>query len=258
MTRRRYIAGNWKMNLDRASAAGLLSALVARAPHDPGFDVAVFPPFPYLQMAVAACAGSPVRVGAQNCHFEKKGAFTGEVSASMVRDVGASIVILGHSERRHVFGENDATIARKLPAALAAGLHAILCIGETLDERKAGRTNDVCLRQLTEGLSQVTAAQFDRITIAYEPVWAIGTGMNATPEQAGEVHSTVRNALAERHGRATADAMRILYGGSVTPENAASLLAVSGVDGALVGGASIDAAKFLAILDVARQTPNRS
>lgn len=240
------------MNLDRASAAGLASALRSKIAHNPGFDTAIFPPFPYLELCINSCAGSAVAVGAQNCYFEKKGAFTGEVSPEMIRDVGATIVIVGHSERRHVLGETDAVIAKKMAAALGAGLDPILCIGETLDERKAGRTSDVCLRQLREGLSQITAGQFRRVTIAYEPVWAIGTGVTATPAQAGEVHSVVRNALAEQHGRAVADEMRILYGGSVTPENAASLLAVAGVDGALVGGASIDFVKFAAILDAAK------
>ncbi len=241
------------MNLDRSSAAGLLSALKANLPHDPGFDVAVFPPFPYLERAVEACAGTPISVGAQNCWHERKGAFTGEVSADMVRDTGATRVILGHSERRHVFGETDAWIAKKVVTALAAGLHPILCVGETLEERKGGRTRDVVLRQLREGLAAVDAARMAVLTVAYEPVWAIGTGVNATPEQAGEVHSLLRNAVAESHGRAVAESLRILYGGSVTPENGAALLAVPGVDGALVGGASLDANKFIPLLDAARR-----
>ncbi|MBL8693236.1 MAG: triose-phosphate isomerase [Planctomycetes bacterium] len=253
MSRRRFIAGNWKMNLDRAGAAGLISALRAKLPHDPGFDVAVFPPFPYLELAVNACAGSCISVGAQNCSHELKGAFTGDVSATMILDLGARRVLLGHSERRHVFGETDVIIAKKMATALGIGLHPILCVGETLDERKAGQTSDVVLRQLREGLAPVAAAQLASVTLAYEPVWAIGTGVNATPEQAGEVHSILRNALAASHGRATADSMRILYGGSVTPDNAASLLAVPGVDGALVGGASLDASKFVPILEAAQR-----
>ncbi|MBI3820717.1 MAG: triose-phosphate isomerase [Planctomycetes bacterium] len=249
--RRRFIAGNWKMNLDRAGALGLISSLRSKLPHDPGFDVAVFPPFPYVEIVVNACAGTPIRVGAQNCYFEAKGAFTGEVSVSMIADLGATSVILGHSERRHVFNETDTAIAKKMTAALGARLAPILCVGETLAERQAGRTSEIVLRQLVEGLAGVAAAQFGSVTIAYEPVWAIGTGVNATPDQAGEVHSLLRNELAARHGRAVADAMRILYGGSVTPENAAALLRVPGVDGALVGGASLDAGKFQAILSAA-------
>jgi triosephosphate isomerase len=237
------------MNLDRASASGLISALRARLPHDPGFDVAVFPPFPYLDAAVEACAGSPIAVGAQNCHFETKGAFTGEVSAAMVKDVGATRVLIGHSERRQLFHETDAEIAKKMTAALAAGLDPILCVGETLEERRAGRVQEVLLRQLTEGLSQVSAPLIPRVSVAYEPVWAIGTGIFATAEQASEAHSILRNAFAERHGRAAADALRILYGGSATPENVASLIGAPGVDGALVGGASLDPKKFIAILD---------
>lgn len=240
------------MNLDRAGALGLLSSLRAKLPHDPGFEVAVFPAACHLELAVNACAGSPIGVGAQNCYFEKKGAFTGEICPPMIADLNATRVILGHSERRHVFGETDAMIAKKMTAALDAKLSPILCVGETLAERQAGRTSEVVLRQLVEGLAPVAAAQFANVTIAYEPVWAIGSGVNATPEQAGEVHSLLRNELAARHGRAVADAMRILYGGSVTPENALALLKVAGVDGALVGGASLDAAKFGAILDAAR------
>jgi len=251
VARRFLIAGNWKMNLDRSSAAGLVSALRSRLPRAPAYDVAVFPPFPYLDAVVVACAGSAVSVGAQNLHHERKGAFTGEVSPDMIRDCGATRVIVGHSERRHLFGETDEVVGKKTLAALAGGLDPIVCVGERLEERKAGKTRDVVLRQLGAGLASVTPANFPRVTIAYEPVWAIGTGVNATPEQAGEVHAFVRDALGERFGRAAADGARILYGGSVTPDNAASLLAVAGVDGALVGGASIDFEKFQAILDAA-------
>lgn len=253
MPRARYIAGNFKMNLDRAAVLGMASALRAALPHGPGFEVAIFPAFPYLELAVQACAGSFVAVGAQNCHFEKKGAFTGEVSVEMIRDAGATRVIVGHSERRHLFGETDAMVAKKVQAALEAGLAPILCVGETIEERRGGRTRDVVLRQLQEGLAHVPAPALSRVTVAYEPVWAIGTGVNATPEQAGEVHSLLRNALAEAHGRAVADSIRIQYGGSVTPENAAALLAVPGVDGALVGGASTDPKKFLSILEAAQR-----
>jgi triosephosphate isomerase len=251
LNRRRYIAANWKMNHHRSAAAGYLTALRERVPRDPGFDVAIFPPFPYLELAVTLCAGTPIAIGAQNCHFEPKGAFTGEVAATMVRDVGASRVLVGHSERRHLFHETDAEIAKKVAAALGAGLDPILCVGETLDERKGGETEAVVLRHLTEGLSRVAAADLGRVSIAYEPVWAIGTGLNATPEQAGEVHSFLRNRFAERFGRAAADAARILYGGSVTPENAKALLSTPGVDGVLVGGASLDIDKARVILDVA-------
>lgn len=256
MPRRRFIAGNWKMNLDRAGALGLASALRAKNPADAGIDLAVFPPFPYVEIVVNGLAGSPFSTGGQNCYFERKGAFTGEVSPDMLRDLGASRILVGHSERRHVLGETDAVVAKKMEAALLAGLDPMLCVGETLAERQAGRTAEVVVRQLVEGLSRVAAQQFTRVSIAYEPVWAIGTGVNATPEQAGEVHSLLRHELAARHGRSVADGMRILYGGSVTPDNAAALLRVAGVDGALVGGASLDIAKFQPIIDAARSLLN--
>lgn len=239
------------MNLDRAGVLGLLSSLREAFAQDRGADVAVFPPFPYLALAVDVCAGTPIVVGAQNCHFEAKGAFTGEVSPQQVRDTGARSVILGHSERRHLFHEGDALIAKKVAAALAAKLDPILCVGETLEERNAGRTEAVVLRQLVEGFALVPAAERARVTVAYEPVWAIGTGVNATAAQAAEVHSAIRNRYAEQFGRAAADDLRILYGGSATPESVVELFRAPGIDGGLVGGASLDARKFTAIVDIA-------
>jgi triosephosphate isomerase len=214
--------------------------------------VAVFPPFVYLDEVARALAGSNVRVGAQNCCDEPEGAFTGEVSAAMLRDVGAELVILGHSERRHVYGESDELVNRKVLHALELGLDVILCVGERLEEREAGQTEPVVRRQLSAGLKGVAPDRMARVTIAYEPVWAIGTGLNATPAQAGEVHNYLRGLLVGLYSEAIAGAVRIQYGGSVKPDNVAELLAVDDVDGALVGGASLKLAQFLPIVDFDR------
>lgn len=246
--RKPYVAGNWKMNLDRRGARGLVEAVRAQADRLEHLDVAVFPPFVYLDEVARVLSGSRVKVGAQNCCDETEGAFTGEVSARMLRDVGAQAVILGHSERRHLFGETDELVRRKVGAALAAGLEVILCVGETLAEREAVLTQEVVRTQLVAGLSGVAAGDLARVTIAYEPVWAIGTGKNATSAQASEVHAYLRALLADLYGAPAAERTRIQYGGSVKADNAAELLRAPHVDGALVGGASLKADSFLPIL----------
>ena len=245
-----YIAGNWKMNLERKSALGLVSALRERVGVRREVDVAVFPPFVYLDEIARALGGSPVRVGAQNCCDETSGAFTGEVSAAMLLDVGAEIVILGHSERRHIYGESDELVNRKVLAALDAGLEVILCVGETLEERDAGRTEQVIGGQLTQGLAGLGARDMQRTTVAYEPVWAIGTGRNATAKQAGEAHAYLRGVLAGLFDESVAESVRIQYGGSVKPSNVRELMSVPDVDGCLVGGASLQADTFLPLIEV--------
>lgn len=251
MTRRPYLAGNWKMNLDMKSGLALVQGLAARAHAWRGRDVAVFPPFVYLESIARALQGSPIRVGAQNLCDEKSGAFTGEVSAAMLKDVGASVVLCGHSERRALYGEDDRLINRKLHSALGAGLDVILCVGETAEERQTGLTDARVGRQLTLGLAGVDAALLARVTLAYEPVWAIGTGNNATPEQVGQVHGYLRGLLRGLYPDAAAKGVRIQYGGSVKPDNIHALMRVPDVDGALVGGASLQLESFQAIVEVA-------
>jgi triosephosphate isomerase len=241
------IAGNWKMNLDRAAAVALAQAVVARAGEAPQVELAVCPPFVYLDAVAALVRGTPVALGAQNMYFEKSGAFTGEVSAGMLLDLGCKYVILGHSERRHILGETDGLVNRKTLAALAAGLNPIVCVGETLAEREAGQTAAVICRQFDGSLAGLSADQVLRVVIAYEPVWAIGTGRVATTAQAEHVHIDLRKLLRERYNSAVAGSTRIQYGGSVKPDNAAELLACENIDGALVGGASLKAGDFLAI-----------
>jgi triosephosphate isomerase len=248
-TRKPFVAGNWKMNLDREGALALVAALREGFGQRSDLDAAVFPPFVYLPEVVRALEGSPIRVGAQNCCDQSSGAFTGEVSAGMVADVGATMVILGHSERRHVYGEQDDLVQRKVQAALDAELDVILCVGETLTERDAGATEKVIGRQLKAGLEDVSQDEMKRVTIAYEPVWAIGTGRNATPEQASQAHGYLRGVLAGLYHDGLASLVRIQYGGSVKPSNVLSLLSAPDVDGCLVGGASIQADTFLPLLE---------
>jgi len=247
--RRPFIAGNWKLNLDRRSALDLVAGIRSAADQRADVDVAVFPPFVYLDEIARALAGSRVRLGAQNMCVEDSGAFTGEVSAAMLRDVGCELVILGHSERRALFGESDELVGAKVQKALAAGLEPILCVGETQDERESGQTETVVRRQLVAGLEGVDRADVTRVTVAYEPVWAIGTGLTASPEQAGDVHNYLRGVLGGLFDEPTADKLRIQYGGSVKPGNAADLMAQAGIDGALVGGASLKADSFVGILE---------
>jgi triosephosphate isomerase (TIM) len=246
--RRPFIAGNWKMHLDRAGAVALATEVARRAGEFSAVDVAVCPPFVYLEAVRQAVAGSSVGVGAQNMYHLPQGAFTGEVSPPMLVDLGCQYVILGHSERRNVFGETDAEVNKKLLAALGTRLTPIVCVGEQLAEREAGRTGDVIRTQFDGSLASVTAEQAMRLVIAYEPVWAIGTGRVATPAQAEEVHRDLRKLLEVRYNAEVAAAVRIQYGGSVKPDNAAELLAQPNIDGALVGGASLKAADFLGII----------
>lgn len=236
------------MNLDRRSASELVAAVRAEAGKQAGVDVAFFPPYVYLESVLAGCDGSSIRVGAQNASQHEKGAFTGEVSVGMLKDIGVPMVLLGHSERRHVFGETLADIHGKVRRALDAGLDVMLCIGETLEEREADRTEAVCDEQLASALEGVSRAELSRITLAYEPVWAIGTGKVATPEQAGAVHAYLRGRLAALFDDSGAQSTRILYGGSVKAENVTDLMTKPDIDGALVGGASLAANTFLPII----------
>ncbi|MEZ5978824.1 MAG: triose-phosphate isomerase [Planctomycetota bacterium] len=246
-----YVAGNWKMNLDRNAAVELARGVAEASTGRSGCDVAVAPSFVYKEAGARAVEGTSVRVGAQDCCDRDAGAFTGEVSASMLRDAGATFAIVGHSERRHVYGESDELTAAKLRAVLAGGLDAILCVGELLEEREAGRTEAVVRRQTTTALEGLDAAALARITFAYEPVWAIGTGKVATPDQAEEVHSYLRALVQGLYDDAVARNLRIQYGGSVKASNAAELLAKPNVDGALVGGASLEVPAFVGILEAA-------
>jgi triosephosphate isomerase len=247
MARRKLIAGNWKMNCLRADAKALAGDLAGRMKGNPGarFDMLVCPPFPLIPVVADAVAGSGIAVGGQDCHGKEKGAHTGDTSAWMLKDAGCAAVIVGHSERRTNHGETDAEIKAKAEAALAAGLYAIVCIGETLDERDAGKTLEINRTQLHGSLPDGATAE--NTVIAYEPVWAIGTGRTATPEQAQEVHAMIR---AELNGRlADGEAMRILYGGSMNAQNAAELLAQPDIDGGLIGGASLKAGDFWTVAE---------
>lgn len=245
--RKPLIAGNWKMNLDGAGATELARTISDASPSYGKVDLLVCPPFVYLKTVGSVLNGGTVLLGGQNMSHEKSGAFTGEISASMLKDCGATHVILGHSERRHIYKETDADVNKKTLAALAAGIVPIVCVGELLEEREAGKTAEVIRTQFDGSLAGVSAEQLVATVIAYEPVWAIGTGKVATPEQAEEVHADLRKLIAERYNAATADQVRILYGGSVKPDNAAELLGQPNVDGALIGGASLKADDFLAI-----------
>jgi triosephosphate isomerase len=249
--RKKFVAGNWKMFTTKATARQLATAVVRGLGDEKRVTVAVCPPAPYLSLVAEILKGSPVALGAQNCYFEKEGAFTGEVSPTMLVDVGCRYVILGHSERRHKLDESDAFINRKVYAALAAGLEVILCLGETLEERQANRTESVLENQLNGSLAGLDAAALGRVVLAYEPVWAIGTGQIATPEQAQQAHAFIRGQIRRRFGEETAAALPILYGGSAKPDNVAALLHQADVDGGLVGGASLIADQFLAIVRTA-------
>ncbi len=249
--RDKFVAGNWKMYGTAASCRALAKAVVDGLGAERRVRVAVCPPTPYLTVTADALRGSAVELGGQNCYTEKEGAFTGEVSPAMLADVGCKWVILGHSERRHKLGETDAFISRKVHAALAAGLHVILCLGETLDERNGHRTEAVLDAQLTGSLAGLDAAGLRRVVLAYEPVWAIGTGVNATPEQAQQAHAYIRGRIAKRFGEEAARTLPIQYGGSVKPDNAAALMHQPDVDGGLIGGASLKADQFLTIVRAA-------
>ncbi len=251
MVRRPFIAGNWKMNTDRAQAVELVGALAEAIGRVEAVDVAVCPPSVYLEAVASKLADSVIGVGAQNIYHQPKGAFTGELSAAMLRDVGCKYVILGHSERRHILGETNEDVCRKVHAALAAGLTPIVCVGETREQREANKTADIVAEQFYGSLAGVTPQKASQLVIAYEPVWAIGTGLTATPEQAEEVHADLRKLLVQRFGADVADGLRIQYGGSVKADNAAELLGQPNIDGALVGGASLTVEGFVPIIQAA-------
>ena len=249
--RKKIIAGNWKMNVKPSETAALVKAVAEATKDFTNVEVVCCTPAIDVPAAVAAAAGTNVGVGAENCHWKESGAFTGEISTSMLLDAGAKYVIIGHSERRQYFGETDETVNLRARAAIAAGLTAIVCVGETLEEREAGKLVEVIERQMNVGLKDVTAADCDRLVIAYEPVWAIGTGKTATPDQAQEVHALIRATLAKLVGEETAQSVRIQYGGSMKPGNAAELLAKQDIDGGLIGGAALKAADFAGIVAAA-------
>ena len=249
--RRPLIAGNWKMNLNKADAVALATGLAAAGPADQ-CDVLVCPTPVYIDAVSGAVSGSHVAVGGQDVYFEGNGAFTGETSTDMLKDLGCTYVILGHSERRNVIGEDDALINKKVHAALDAGLIAVLCVGELLEEREAGKTIDVVKAQFEGSLVGVSAEQMKHVVIAYEPVWAIGTGKTASPEQAQEVHADLRKIIASHYNQETADSVRVLYGGSVKPANAAELMSQPDIDGALVGGASMKVDSFTGIINAVK------
>ncbi len=246
--RRRVIAGNWKMYKTQAETRAFFAAfapLVANAAH---CDIVVAPPFPAIPAAVEAARGTSIAIAGQDVFWEKEGAFTGEVSAGMLAEAGCRYVIIGHSERRQFFSETDQNVARKAKAALAAGLIPIVCVGEMLADRDAGRTEPVLEQQFRGGPGALTIGEFSRILLAYEPVWAIGTGRTATPEIAAAAHRFLRQCAAEQFSAERASALRILYGGSVKPDNIRGLMAQEELDGALVGGASLEAKSFAAIV----------
>jgi triosephosphate isomerase len=251
--RKPFVAGNWKMNTDGHTGVELAERIASGSVETAGqsVNVAVFPPFVYLQAVAKALSPSNIAVGAQDMYFEPKGAFTGEISASMLKDVGCLYCLCGHSERRHVIGETDELINKKVAAAIVGGLLPILCVGELLEEREASQTNEVVTRQVKEGLAGLSVEKLQAVTIAYEPVWAIGTGLTATPEQAQEVHDFIRKLLGQMYDEEIAEEIRILYGGSVKPNNAADLMSQKDIDGSLVGGASLKADDFLAIIQAA-------
>ncbi len=251
MIRRKMVAGNWKMNKNLYETRDLLREMVPELKDISDVDIVVCPPFVGLGVAVRETADTPIQLGAQNLHWEASGAYTGEISPAMLVDL-CRYVIIGHSERRAMFGETDESVNKKVKAALQAGLLPIMCVGETLEENKAGLTAEVVSRMVREGLKDLTALQATDVIIAYEPVWAIGTGLAATPDGANAVHrDVVRPILREVFGQLVGNGMRILYGGSVTPANAAELFTQSDIDGGLVGGASLKTESFVAIVKAA-------
>ena len=243
-----FICGNWKMYKTVAEAVKYVKELRALVKDVTGVEVVVAPTFTALHVAAEAARNSTVGIAAQDLYWEREGAFTGEISGPMIREAGAEYVIVGHSERRTLFGDTDATVNRKVAAAYAAGLVPIACIGETLDQRERQETFDVLDRQIQKGLDGLTSEQIAQLVIAYEPVWAIGTGRNATPAQAGEAHGHIRKRLRQWYGPDSAELCHVIYGGSVKPDNIADLIAQPDVDGALVGGASLDVRSFLEIV----------
>jgi triosephosphate isomerase len=246
--RKKVIAGNWKMNNDISESQNLVSGILSGLGNDIKCDVIVCPPFTSLSEVNILLMDTQVKLGAQNMHYEECGAFTGEISKSMLKSVGCEYVIIGHSERRTIFGEDDEMINRKIIKALEGGLKVIFCIGESLKQREEGITNEVVKKQISNGLVNLAADDLTNIIIAYEPIWAIGTGKTATPQQAQEVHSFIRGLIEEIYSTETAENLVIQYGGSVKPENAATLLSQPDIDGALVGGACLKSDSFLSII----------
>ncbi len=242
------IAGNWKMYKTAAESSAFVKEFLPLVSAVTGIEIVLAPPYTSLGAVASLTSGTNVGVASQNVHFAAEGAYTGEVSPAMVKDAGARYAIIGHSERRQHFAETDDSVNRKVKAVLAAGIVPIMCLGETLEEREAGKTFEVAGRQLRAGLQGISETECDRIVVAYEPIWAIGTGKTATPEQAQEVHAFLRGILKELRGAGAADAMRILYGGSVKPDNISDLMTRADIDGALVGGASLKANSFAAIV----------
>jgi triosephosphate isomerase len=249
--RKKIIAGNWKMNKTVAEAEALAIAIKRELDSEAKVDVVLCPPFTAINKVSEVISGTQLAVGAQNMHFEPSGAYTGEISAEMLREQYCRYVILGHSERRQYFGETDASVNSKTKAALVAGLIPIVCVGETLEEREAGQIESVITTQINEGLAGISSSDLKKVVIAYEPVWAIGTGKTATPEQAQDVHKMIRDLLAKLSDQSTADAVRIQYGGSMKPANALELLSKPDIDGGLIGGAALDANSFVEIVKAA-------
>jgi len=251
--RKPFVAGNWKMNTDSLSSVSLAKAVADGVMELAGerLDVAVIPPFVYISAVVGTLSTTHIAVGAQDVYFERQGAFTGEISSSMLKDIGCAYVLCGHSERRHIIKEDDELINRKVSAAISGGLLPILCVGELIEQRKADETEQVVSNQLEKGLEGLSEEKLSAVTLAYEPVWAIGTGLTATPEQAQQVQSMMRELLSDMYDGQLADEIRILYGGSVKPDNAAVLMSQPDVDGLLVGGASLKSEDFIAIIKAA-------
>ena len=251
MARRYFIAGNWKMNKTSSEAAALAKGVVEAVGNVSNVDIAICPTFTSLESAEKAIEGSNVKLGAQNMYFEQSGAYTGEISAAMLRELHCAYVILGHSERRQYFKECDCLINKKVKAAVASSLKPILCVGETLEERESGKTIEVVSKQTKGGLEGLSSDEALKVVVAYEPVWAIGTGKTATPAMAQEVHAEIRKVLAEMFGANVAEKIQILYGGSMKPENADELLAQKDIDGGLIGGAALKADSFAALVNSA-------
>ena len=249
--RKKIIAGNWKMNVKPSETAALIKAVAEATKDYSNVEIVCCTPAIDVPAAVEAAKGTAVGVGTENCHWKESGAYTGEISTGMIVDAGCKYVITGHSERRQYFGETDETVNLRTRAAIAAGLTVMMCIGETLEEREAGKLVEVIERQMNVGLKDVTAADCAKLVIAYEPVWAIGTGKTATPDQAQEVHALIRATLAKLVGAETAETVRIQYGGSMKPGNAVELLAKKDIDGGLIGGAALKAADFAGIIAAA-------
>ncbi|MBS09971.1 MAG: triose-phosphate isomerase [Gemmatimonadetes bacterium] len=246
--RKPVVAGNWKMNKTSEEAEALAKGVVDAVSGVEGVEVVVCPTFTCLERVAGVVKDTSVCLGAQNVYWEAEGAFTGEISTAMLLTAGCSHVILGHSERRQFFGETDGTVNRRVKAALEATLSPIVCVGETQEERESGVTDSVVRTQVTGSLDGLSSEEVDKLVIAYEPVWAIGTGLTATPEQADEVHALIRSVLADAHGQETADSVRIQYGGSVKPDNASVLFSQPNIDGGLIGGASLEAVSFAAVV----------